>query len=186
MPAVLSKYLDHVDDQGEPFLRRCAFLLIATRGANGALEVSPRGDEPGFAQLEDARTLLLPERDGNNVAQTLVNILHDPEVGLIFLVPRTGETLRVSGRATIHDDAALCARLSAKGKPAKLVLRVGIRHAYFHCARALLRSRLWNPESWPAPGKVSFGRIIARARRAGQETEREIDTFAETLYRDGL
>jgi PPOX class probable FMN-dependent enzyme len=159
-PMTKLKILDHLDAQGLDFVSRAPFLLLATTNADGSLEVSPKGDEPGFVQALDARTLLLPDRPGNNLAFGLTNVLARPDIGLIFLTPATGETLRVSGRATLHDDADLCERLAARGQPAKLVIRVAVQRAYFHCARSILRAKLWEPQSWDAPHKVSFGRII--------------------------
>ena len=125
------------------------------------IEVSPKGDEPGFVRIEDSRTLLMPERAGNNLAIGLQNLLANGRVGLIFLLPPSGETLRVSGRAEIFDDADLTSRLGSQGRPALLAIRIHVERCYFHCARSTLRSQLWNPQTWGEAQKVSFGRIIA-------------------------
>ena len=149
-PAARSKILDALDDQSIDFLKRCPFALVGTTAADGTIEVSPKGDEPGFIRVEDAKTLLIPERIGNNLAFGLSNILATGKIGLIGLVPATGETLRVSGTAEIFDDPDLVASLSSLGKPALLATRVHIQHCYFHCARSVVRAKLWDPEAWPA------------------------------------
>jgi PPOX class probable FMN-dependent enzyme len=158
-------------DQGMSFIRRSPFLVMGTIGAWG-LELSQKGDDPGFVEIIDARTLLISERRGNQLLLGLGNILTEPRVGLAFFVPATDEVLRVSGRATLHDDANLCARLSARGEPAVLVIKVEIDRAAFHCVRSARRARLWQPESWSAPGKISFGQIYAEA--LGQPEIRDI------------
>lgn len=189
-PLTSLKIRDHLDAQAIAFVGRSPFALLATTAPDGGLEVSPKGDEPGFVAVEDAKTLLLPERDGNNLIFSLTNILERPDVGLLFLLPGTGEMLRVSGTATLHDDAALCQRLVSRGKPAKLVTRIAVTRAYFHCARAILRASLWKPEGWPEPLKVSFGRVIAEATaaQAGSETIEadQIDAFVAEGYRTGV
>ena len=160
-PTTRAKILDALDAQSIDFLKRCPFALVSTTAADGTIEVSPKGDEPGFIRVEDPRTLLIPERVGNNLAFGLTNILATGRIGLIGLVPATGETLRVSGTAELFDDPELVATLSSSGKPALLATRVHIKHCYFHCARSVVRAKLWDPKAWPAPGRVSFGKIIA-------------------------
>ncbi len=133
-PATRAKILDALDEQSIHFLKRCPFALVSTASPDGTIEVSPKGDEPGFIRIEDPRTLLIPERVGNNLAFGLNNIIATGKIGIIALVPATGETLRISGTAEIHDDAELVASLSSLGKPALLATRVHIQHCYFHCA----------------------------------------------------
>ena len=155
------KVRDHLDEQSVRFVARSPFLILSTVDASGAVEASPKGDAPGFVHVEGKNTLLVPDRDGNNLAFGHINILSNPNVGLIFFVPGTGETLRVSGRASLFDDKELCERLGARGKPAKFVVKVEVVRAYFHCARALLRANLWQPDRWASPMKVSFGKVFA-------------------------
>lgn len=181
-PTTRAKVLDALDEQSIDFLKRCPFALIGTIGADGLLEVSPKGDDPGFIRVEDTRTLLIPERAGNNLAFGLCNILATGKIGLIGLVPATGETLRVSGTAEIYDDPELLASLGSLGRPALLAMRVQIQHTYFHCARSIVRARLWDPKAWPAPGRVSFGRIIAPRVGAGADMAAEIDASVEGAY----
>jgi PPOX class probable FMN-dependent enzyme len=141
---------------------------VGTTSADGTVEVSPKGDEPGFIRVEDPQTLLIPERVGNNLAFGLTNIIDTGQIGIIALVPATGETLRISGTAEIHDDPDLVASLSSLGKPALLATRVRIKHCYFHCARSIVRAKLWDPKAWPAPvasrSAGSSRRASARAK----------------------
>ena len=182
-PITRMKVRAFLDGQAKAFVARAPFLLLSTVDAGGAVEVSPKGDEPGFVQVADDTTLLVPDRAGNNLAFGHINILGNPSIGLIFLAPGTGETLRVSGHATLHDDDDLCARLASRGKPAKLVMRVAVTRAYFHCARAILRSNLWQPEAWDAdPLKVSFGKLFAELTKADAAAADAIDASVHSAY----
>lgn len=181
-PATRVKILDALDEQSIQFLKRCPFALVGTTAADGTVEVSPKGDEPGFIRVEDPRTLLIPERVGNNLAFGMNNILDTGQIGIIALVPATGETLRISGTAEIHDDADLVASLSSLGKPALLATRVRIKHCYFHCARSIVRAKLWDPKSWPAPGRISFGKIIAPRIGESEAVAAQIDANVEGAY----
>ena len=181
-PASRVKILDALDEQSIEFLKRCPFALVGTTSADGTVEVSPKGDEPGFIRVEDAKTLLIPERVGNNLAFGLNNIIDTGEIGIIALVPATGETLRISGTAEIHDDPDLVASLSSLGKPALLATRVRIKHCYFHCARSIVRAKLWDPKAWPAPGRISFGKIIAPRIGESDAVAAQIDANVEGAY----
>ena len=181
-PTTKAKILEALDEQSTEFLGRCPFALVGTTAPDGTIEVSPKGDEPGFIRVEDPRTLLIPERAGNNLAFGLSNILANGRIGLIALVPATGETLRISGSAEIFDDAELVGSLGSPGKPALLATRVHVRHCYFHCARSIVRARLWDPAAWPSPGRVSFGRIIAPRVGAGPELAAQIDAGVAGAY----
>ena len=161
-PRASAKLRDRLCEQGRAFITRSPFVAIATNGSWG-LEISQKGDEPGFIEVLDDRTLLIPERNGNGIALGLGNMLADPRVGLMLIRPATDEILRISGQATLFDDAEICARLSARGKPAVLAIRIDIDRAAFHCVRSARRAGLWQPETWDAPGKISFGKIYAEA-----------------------
>lgn len=176
------KVRDHLDEQSVAFIGRSPFLLLSTVDEAGAVEVSPKGDEPGFVHVVDRNTLLVPDRKGNNLAFGHINILSNPNVGLIFLMPGTGETLRVSGRATLHDDFDLCARLGARGQPAKLVMKVEVLRAYFHCARSIVRANLWQPDRWAEPMKVSFGKIFAEIMNMDASAAPKIDEQVRAGY----
>lgn len=177
-----TKIAPELDEQAIAFLKRCPFALVATTNDDGTVEVSPKGDEPGFIRVEDPRTLLIPERTGNNLAFGLTNIVANGRIGLIALVPATGETLRISGTAEIRDDTDLVASLSSLGKPALLATRIRIKHCYFHCARSILRAKLWDPAAWPAPGRVSFGRIIAPKIGGDDALAAQIDSGIDGAY----
>lgn len=159
-PRASAKILDHLEAQSTAFIKNSPFLLLATDGDAG-IDVSPKGDKPGFVEVVDDRTLLVPERPGNHLKMGLKNILANGRISLLFLVPGTGDAVRVQGRCTLHDDADLCERMSAHGRPAILVMRVEIERAFFHCPRAILRSEIWKPDSWPQPMRISMGKIYA-------------------------
>lgn len=181
-PTTKAKILDALDAQSIDFLKRCPFALVGTTAADGTIEVSPKGDEPGFIRVEDPKTLLIPERVGNNLAFGLSNILATGRIGLIALVPATGETLRVSGTAELYDDPDLVASLGSKGKPALLATRVHVKHCYFHCARSVVRAKLWEPAAWPEPGRISFGRIIAPRVGGDAALAEQIDAGVAGAY----
>lgn len=162
VPHASAKLLDHLCDQGLAFIKECPFLVLGTMGAWG-LELSPKGDDPGFVEVVDDRTLLIPERKGNKLALSLGNILGDARVALMMMRPTTDEVLRISGRATLLDDPDVCERLSARGAPAILAIRVDIDRAAFHCVRSARRAGLWEPGTWNAPTSISFGKIYADA-----------------------
>lgn len=157
--ASLVKELDHIIPEYAAFIEASPFVALATVGPEG-LDCSPRGDLAGFVRIHYARTLMMPDRRGNNRADSLKNIIRDPRVALLFLVPGSGTTLRVNGRAEISIDPELCASFTVEGKPARSVTVVAVEKVYFQCARAIHRSELWNPEkhvdpkSLPTPGQI--------------------------------
>ncbi|MFD2058008.1 pyridoxamine 5'-phosphate oxidase family protein [Mesorhizobium calcicola] len=157
--ASLVKELDHVIPEYAAFIRASPFVALATSGPEG-LDCSPRGDLAGFVRIVDPKTLMMPDRRGNNRADSLRNIIRDPRVGLMFLVPGSGTTLRINGRGHITTDTALCASFTVDGKAARSVTVVDIDSVYFQCARAIVRSELWNPtrhvdpKSLPTPGQI--------------------------------
>lgn len=155
----LAKETSFVHPVYRALIEASPFFALATCGPGG-LDVSPRGDAPGFVVVEDDHTLLLPERRGNNRIDSLRNIVADPRVALLFLVPGKGETLRVNGRATIVADAALLERFAVQGKAPKCVLAVEVDTVYFQCARAILRSQLWSPGAASAAALPSAGQMI--------------------------
>ena len=167
-----------LNQRARAFIARAPMLLLATADAGGQPTVSPKGDEPGFVHVPDERTLLLPERKGNKLIFSLQNLLANPRVGLIFLVPGTDETLRVSGTASLHNDPELCATFAARGRPALLAMRIAVSECYFHCAKAFLRSALWRPETWPERMQISFGAEIAES---GGLAAGEIESFDQAV-----
>jgi uncharacterized protein len=157
---IVAKVADRLNVLTSQFIERSPFVCVATASADGGLDVSPRGDPPGFVRIVDDRTLLLPERPGNRLADTLTNLLVDPRIALLFLIPGMGDTFRVNGRAVIVDDPQLLAPSAVEGKAPRLGILVSIEEAYTQCPKALIRSDLWNPErhvdrsELPSPGKI--------------------------------
>jgi PPOX class probable FMN-dependent enzyme len=184
--ASLAKVTDHVTADYAALIAASPFCVLATSGPEG-LDCSPRGDRPGFVRLQDPRTLLLPDRRGNNRLDSLRNIVRDPRVALLFLVPGSHETLRVNGRAAVSADPALCARFTAHASTPRTVIVVAVESVYFQCARALLRSDLWNPARHAATGALpTVGTMLAEAsggREGGSAYDRALpERLRTTLY----
>lgn len=180
------KQIDHLDEHCRAFIAASPFLLLATCGAAGA-DCSPRGDHAGFAEVADDRTLLVPDRRGNNRLDSLRNVVENPAVGLLFLVPGVGETVRVNGHGWISRDPALLERFAIRGAAPKTVLVVRVAEAFLQCSKALVRSELWNPARHVARSSLpSFGTMLA-AHTSGRVDAAEYDRGAdarvlETLY----
>ena len=143
---VQSKIAGRLNDLTRQFIERSPFVCIATASPDGGLDVSPRGDPAGFVRILDERTLFLPERPGNKLADTLTNLLADDRIALLFLIPGVGDTFRVNGRAVLARDERLLAECAVDGKVPKLGIVVTVEEAYTQCSKALIRSDLWNPE----------------------------------------
>ncbi|MEG1114720.1 MAG: pyridoxamine 5'-phosphate oxidase family protein [Janthinobacterium sp.] len=140
----LSKQLDHLDPHCIAFIGLSPFAVLATGGAGGQLDASPRGGAPGFVHVLDAHTLLLPDAKGNNRLDSFSNVAETGRAGLLFMIPGVDETLRVNGEASLSDDPALLAHFAGERGPPRLVMRLRVAEAYLHCAKALMRSRLWD------------------------------------------
>ena len=138
-----------VDEAGRTFIAHSPFLLLATSDTNGRCDVSPKGDAPGFVRVLDERHLVIPDRPGNKRFDGMRNILQNPHVGLIFLIPGREETLRVNGRAAIVRDEEILSTLAARGKEPVLAIGVEVEECFFHCPKAFRRSGLWEPAGWP-------------------------------------
>jgi len=143
---VQAKLADRLNELTLQFIEHSPFVCVATARPDGGIDVSPRGDPAGFVRVIDEHTLLVPERPGNKLADTLTNLLRDPRIALLFLIPGVGDTFRVNGTAVITDDEELLAGSAVGGKPPRLGLVVSVTEAYTQCAKALIRSDLWNPE----------------------------------------
>lgn len=182
----VQKELRVIDPHSRNFIEKSAFLLIGTQDAEGNGDVTPKGDRPGFVAVLDERTLAIPDRPGNNRLDTLENLLANPAVGLIFLIPGMNETLRVNGTARLTADAELCARFAVDGKPALSVMIVNVRSCYMHCAKAFLRSRLWQPESWPPRASMPTLGEILKDQIAFAASAQETDAMLDEAYRKTL
>ncbi|MFV0281185.1 MAG: MSMEG_1061 family FMN-dependent PPOX-type flavoprotein [Rhodoblastus sp.] len=180
--ATRAKILSRLDEQAADFLRASAFAIVSTLGRDGVVEASPKGDLPGFVKIENETTLLMPERPGNNLAFGLTNILETGRIGVIFLKPRTGETLRITGRAEIFDNMDLLEKVGTPERPALLAVRIHVERCFFHCARSVLRAKLWEPESWPPAQRILFGKIIAPRVGGDEAMAQEIDARVTTGY----
>jgi uncharacterized protein len=158
----LKKQLSRIDRHCRDFIARSPFLVIASADPSGRCDASPKGDAPGFVQVIDDTTLLIPDRLGNNRIDTLANLLARPGIGLIFFVPGINETLRVNGRACIITDPALLEPLAVNSKVPRSAILVTAEEIYFHCGKALIRSDLWNPDKQVRRSDFpSLGRILA-------------------------
>ena len=180
------KLWKELDESCMDFIKRSPFLLLATADAEGHQDVSPKGDGPGFVSIEDEHTLLIPDRSGNKLIFGLTNIIENSHVGLIFLLPGTPETMRVNGTAELTTDPDILERLSARGKPAVVAIRVHIKEVFYHCAKAFIRSELWKPDTWQDRLKISFGKILAARMGADNKMADQIDEFVEQDYRTNL
>jgi PPOX class probable FMN-dependent enzyme len=185
-PLAANKTLPKLDAHCRAFIALSPFAVLATSDAEGRIDASPRGDAPGFVAVLDDSTLLLPDRPGNRRVDSFSNILANPGVGLIFFVPGINETVRVSGRARVVTGGELLAQVAAHGKVPKTGLLITVEEAYFHCAKALIRSRLWDPatrierKQFPTLGQVIADQVAgieAAAADAGID-----ESYRERLY----
>jgi uncharacterized protein len=184
--ASIVKEVDHIHPIYRKLIEVSPFAVLATSGPGG-LDASPRGDGPGFVRVGDEKTLLLPDRRGNNRTDTLRNIVGDPRVALLFLIPGIGETLRVNGRASISIEPALLQRFAVEGKEPRSVLVIAVETVYFQCSRAVVRADLWNPEKHASRAALpSTGEILAalsNARLGGESYDRALpERVKATLY----
>lgn len=184
-PATPRKLLGALDDVMIDFIGRSPFLVFGTADTAGNQDVSPKGGAPGFVVVEDPHTLLIPDSKGNKLLFGLQNILGNSHVGIIFMVPGTEETLRVNGTGELSVDPAALARLSANGAAPQLAIRISVRECFFHCAKALIRSQLWKPESWGARVAFSWGRYLA-VKSDGEGAAARIDRLVELDYKNNL
>ncbi len=188
LPRIAQKQRPVLDPIDRAWIARSPFLLVATSAADGSCDVSPKGDPPGFVHVLDEHTLAVPERPGNKRVDGYRNVLANPHVGLIFLVPGRGDTLRVNGRARLVRDADYFDAMRVKGHRPVLALEVVVQEVFFHCAKAFLRSSLWQPESWSAEGLPSRAEIAATLERPDvplEDLERYYGpAYATRLYQD--
>lgn len=154
--------LPYIDEAAARFIAQCSFVIVATADAQGRCDASPKGDPPGFLHIADQRTLYLPDRPGNKMFQGISNIIENPHIGLLCLIPGEEWTMRINGRARIVDDPQVLEQLSARGRPAQLAIEVTVEECYFHCPRSFKRAELWNPERFRHYEGDSWGKILAQ------------------------
>lgn len=180
------KCLPAIDEHIARFIALSPFLVIGSSDPANGTDVSPRGDAPGFVQVIDANTVMIPDRPGNNRLDTLSNIIANPEVGLVFFIPGVEETARVNGRANIVTDEVSLAAFEVNGKPPRAAIVIDVREAYLHCAKALKRSKLWQDDyrvertELPTLGKMVSDQIN------GEISVEDADAGVETSYRDRM
>ena len=181
---VLSKIADHVNDLTRQFIERSPFVCVATASPGGGLDVSPRGDPAGFVRILDERTLLMPDRPGNKIADTLRNVLEDPRIALLFLIPGVGDTFRVNGTATIVRDEELLAGSAVDGKVPALGVLVAIEECYTQCPKAFIRSDLWNPDKHIDRSELPSSGAILRSLNEAVDAEKYDRERAERYARN--
>lgn len=184
MPTSLVKEVDCLNDVYRKLIEAAPFVVIATSGPGG-LDCSPKGDLPGFVRIVDDKTLMIPDRPGNNRLDGFKNLMSDPRIALLFLIPGCGETLRVNGRASVSVDPALRDSFAVNGKPARAVLVVDIETVFFHCAKAIVRAKLWDPAA-QIDRKIlpSAGKIIAEVsggKLGGEQYDKEAPARIQSM-----
>lgn len=178
-PARMSvdKVIDHIDDLAAEFIAATPFIVISSVRADGQVDLSPRGDPPGFMTVLDRKTLAIPDRPGNRRADTFTNIISNPEVGIICMIPGHEDTLRLAGRAQLVDEHALAETMVVAGHTPPLIIKVTVNRLLSHCAKAMVRSHIWDPEHWPDGAKVpSHGKMV-KTHGALSQTLDEMETL---------
>lgn len=185
---VQNKVISHIDEHCKQFISKSPFLFISTADSNGQCDGSPRGDAAGFVHVVDEKHLVIPERPGNKRIDSLRNILSNPEIGLVFLIPGLGETLRVNGRAFITKDVGLLSAMAVSGKVPSLGIVVVVEECFIHCAKAFRRSNLWVSDSWlsknelPSPSKIISAHVNLEGITSEIIEARLAEGYAKRLY----
>jgi PPOX class probable FMN-dependent enzyme len=182
----VDKVMHVIDEHSRAFIAHSPFVFVASAAAGGMLDLSPKGDPAGFVKVLDDRTLAIPDRLGNRRLDTFRNVLSNPNVALLFLIPGITYTLRVSGKAMIVRDAKLREAMSVNGKPPDHVLVVGVEHVLSHCPKCMIRSGLWNPDAWPATGDVPSFAATLLAHAKLRNTVEEVQAIIDSSNRDRL
>ena len=185
LPRVRDKARTSLGEIDRAWLAASPFCLVATSAADGTCDVSPKGDPAGIATVLDDTTIAIPERPGNRRADGFRNVLSNPHVGLLFVVPGRPDTLRVNGRATLVREAPFLDEMTVKGHRPVLAMVVEVEQVFFHCSKAFLRSSLWRPETW-TPDAVPSRARIAQALERPQESLEDLERYYGPAYADGL
>ncbi len=186
IPGLEDKVIDHIDEFAADYIAHSPFIVMATTDREGNCDASPKGDAPGFVQVLDPKTIVIPDRPGNKLAYGHENILSSGKIGLLFFIPGTRETLRVNGTAQLDSSAELREELAARGKDAVLAIRVTVEECFFHCGKAVIRSNLWQTEKWESPYRVSFGEMYAKRKNAGNDVIEAVDNSIANDYKNNL
>ena len=190
-PRAAVKVIDHVDSYCERFIAASSFLVMGTYGADGLVDLSPKGDPAGFVKVLDPKTLLVPDRIGNGRLDSFENLLGNPAVTLIFLIPGHNDTLRVAGKGRLTTQPELLETLAVNGRPPNLALLVEVEEAYMHCPKCMVRSKMWHPEHWPdtsdvptmGEAMVAHGKLVERGLVADAN---EMDAIIEENRKTAL
>ncbi len=185
-PITASKKTDHLTDEALDFLKRSPFLIMTTVSEDLQLDASPKGDAPGFVTAPNLKTLIIPDRRGNKLADGHLNVLKTGRMGVIFFIPNTRETLRINGQARLTANPTELETYSAYGRPAVLLTELAVEECFFHCGKALIRSKLRDTASWPEPEKVSFGKMLAKANGGDSVMAEAIDRSISDDYVENL
>lgn len=183
---VKGKSRSSLDASMKEFVRRSPLICMSTIDKSGQVDVSPKGDAPGFVHIDDDGNMLIPDRPGNRLVLGFRNLLENSSIGVIFIVPTMKETLRVKGQATITNDPSILEKLSTQEKPALLCTHIKIEECFFHCGKAMIRSHMWKPEKWIEHTDSLMVLHVAKRFNADAETEKAIESEVERAYRDEL
>ncbi len=182
----VDKVMSRLEPHSVRFIGLSPFVVLSTQGSDGAADITPRGENPGFVQVIDDTTLALPDRPGNNRLDSMTNLLENPAVGLMFMIPGVDEVLRIHGTAQIRDDAELTERFAVDGKTPVTILLIHIQESYLHCAKAILRSDIWNPENRIDRATLpSMGQMIkdqVGSTEPAEDQDDMIKRYREVLY----
>jgi len=188
---VTKKCLDHIHEHARTFIERSPFMLIGSQSADGHADVTPRGDPAGFVKvLDDNKTLLIPDRPGNNRIDTLRNLVSNPRIGLIFLIPGFDETMRVNGQAQLTRDPELLMSMAVKGRVPKIAIAVRVEEVYIHCAKAIRRAKIWDQSAYqersefPSMAKVMLDHTYGAPD--DPDVMKQIDDNMDAFYRDTM
>lgn len=184
---VNNKVISYMDEHCRGFIAESPFLTLSTADESGFCDVSPRGDKAGFVYVLNDKQLIIPERPGNKRMDSMRNILSNPNIGLLFLIPGLGETLRINGKASVIHDEELLEKMAVNGKSPLLGIGVDVEECFIHCAKAFKRSELWNPETWADKEELPKGaKILAAHAKLPNVDEEAIGKILEKSYRDTL
>nr|WP_258945836.1 MSMEG_1061 family FMN-dependent PPOX-type flavoprotein [Prauserella flava] len=177
VPLIADKAAPAIDDESRRFLEAAPLLMLASAADDGSVDVSPRGDEDGSVIVLDERTVAFADRQGNRRVDSMLNILRNPRVAMLFLVPGIDHALRINGTATIVRDGELLDRLALKGSPPELAVVVTVSELFVHCGRAFGRSKVWDPEAWPDQGSLPTAGTLLKAHTALRDALRDAERY---------
>ena len=180
--SLIDRLYDYIDEYAQGFVSKSPMVFLGTANDVGHVDVTPRGDAPGFVEIQDKKTLLLPERQGNTDARSLRNILKNDQVSLLFVIPGVKDVLRITGKAALTRDPVLLLRMESCGKPAKICIVISVKECFFHCGRAFNRSHLWKPDKWlkDVPS-YSHMRLSKQIKTTTEEVEKMSDDVIESM-----